>query len=956
MENKNKNELQGPGKEEIKTESYSASFIKSKFEPFLKNIKDISELKNLDINISGKEIIIDSTVVSTGFNIKVQVVIENMGDGITVKSHNIDAKWPAKGKAEKKLEPQLNKISEMLKSYIEKEKGGKIEKLWIENGELKALFMNEKEKSNDTVFTEFDNETTNEKEPEVAETEEFNIAKKIAEVFADLAKGLGEEVAKKLQGYASEIKKDPSKKDFILQGLPPVWIKGVEDLLNADSIDTGATKPEEKNTMETEKPVEDKAQQKVENDKKEEDQDKVEGENETPKNSTDKKEITQEDINKRAGEIYEKRLKDGTEGDQDSDWAKAEKELKDEQQKDIEIQELGVQRAELEKKVEETRTKYLAEYKKCKNEADRQKLIAKTKNSIFNIFKSSEKKEKVRLADFYTKEFNDSKKEYDETRKKLGDVMYDQKRAELEKAGLTGSDLEKAVEEYSKAEIIAKTIVEEAQKVIDAKAEKPALFKKLLDGYSKMPRWQKIAISTAIFTAAAGLGVVSGGVLAGYGLGAVAGGKVLKSVGMGMLVGHTSKAIDWVKKGSDLQFIKTQYYKKEDLKDKYSKGEIGQEEYEAGMDVIEKADKSRARNRTMIKMSVGIALAGTAGHYAYDAMGNGISHAEHLSSLHNINNIKVDGVTGPDVLNHPITPPFAAPTHISIEATADHGQGAISTLRELQNNLKVEYGDHLENAPASVKHILSTDPHKLAEEYGMYKPGADAESAFIKSGSSFKVDGAGNVTYHEVGGQDITLEKGTDVKVNTMYEGKMSDTDHSGLGEENIVSTDTGVPASDLIDDKYKLPPQVDPITGKVPEDLINKETFDGPKKIIIGSNGNEIITTAPLAGLSIEDLHQIRETFDNNIHHFFPTKDLKDSWDIMKVNVNADRLMYLYENGQIDPGFDPFINHIKQLEEMTGFKPITESPLHPAESITHFMNRAMEQIQLEGKLDEVKL
>jgi len=53
--------------------------------------------------------------------------------------------------------------------------------------------------------------------------------------------------------------------------------------------------------------------------------------------------------------------------------------------------------------------------------------------------------------------------------------------------------------------------------------------------------------------------------------------------------------------------------------------------------------------------------------------------------------------------------------------------------------------------PTSVKHILNTNADKLAREYGMYKPGQDAESAFIKSGSSFQVDRYGNVTYHPRG-------------------------------------------------------------------------------------------------------------------------------------------------------------------------------------------------------------
>ena len=225
----------------------------------------------------------------------------------------------------------------------------------------------------------------------------------------------------------------------------------------------------------------------------------------------------------------------------------------------------------------------------------------------------------------------------------------------------------------------------------------------------------------------------------------------------------------------------------------------------------------------MFKAGFGIALAGIAGFVAYDALGNGLNHIE------NVHSSTVDAVSGPDIshiqpeikIEDPIVPPSPVVHHINIEATADHGQGAISTLRELQNNLKVEYGNNLDNAPESVKHILNTDAHKLAQEYGMYKPGEDAESAFIKSGSSFKVDENGNLTYQEVGSNEsIILESGNPNVVEADYSGKMSDTDHSGLQVENTN------PVHDESLNEYKLPEQVDEITGQPvgKENIINNE------------------------------------------------------------------------------------------------------------------------------------
>jgi hypothetical protein len=119
--------------------------------------------------------------------------------------------------------------------------------------------------------------------------------------------------------------------------------------------------------------------------------------------------------------------------------------------------------------------------------------------------------------------------------------------------------------------------------------------------------------------------------------------------------------------------------------------------------------------------------------------------------------------------------------HANIEVTASHGHGAINTLKELQNNLRSEYPD-ISKAPVSVQHILNTDSTKLAEEYGMYKPGAGAESAIIKAGSIFRVDEQGNVTYHEAGVKNPTiLEKGTEAKASDIYHGKIFDSDHSEI-------------------------------------------------------------------------------------------------------------------------------------------------------------------------------
>ncbi|MFA6392785.1 MAG: hypothetical protein WCW54_01720 [Candidatus Paceibacterota bacterium] len=522
---------------------------------------------------------------------------------------------------------------------------------------------------------------------------------------------------------------------------------------------------------------------------------------------------------------------------------------------------------ELDKKIEATREKYVEEYKKCKKEADKEMLIDKTRNAVFNILsgvknvfskKKIEYKKSIKVEDYFTKEIIESKKEYNQARIEMGEAMYNHKKAELEKAGLTGADLETALTQYKATEILAKTIIDERQKIIDAKVEgspiKPALWKRAIDAYMKIkPRWKRVALSTIIFLPLSATGAIgasaiaAGGVYAG--IAGLAGLKFGASMAIGFGVGHLAKGIDWAKKGADLKFKENQDQEKSRLENEFATGKIDVEEYEKGIEIIENEEKKRARNRMLLKAGTGGLLALAAGYGSYTAMGLGVEHMG--NGVHN----GVDAITGPDISHtptsstiehiktpsipdHPRPPlanagtnpetgfkikyPFPIKTpeadnlppgthgvlklhenivHSNIEATALHGKGAIATLRELQHNLKVEYGNDLDNAPASVKHILNTDAHKLAQEYGMYKPGQDAESAFIKSGSSFKVDANGNVTYHEVGMKtDINLEKGAEIKVNTQYEGKMFDSDHSGVETNNDsigTSPDTGEPVVD---------------------------------------------------------------------------------------------------------------------------------------------------------------
>lgn len=290
--------------------------------------------------------------------------------------------------------------------------------------------------------------------------------------------------------------------------------------------------------------------------------------------------------------------------------------------------------------------------------------------------------------------------------------------------------------------------------------------------------------------------------------------------------------------------------------------------------------------------------------------------------------------------------------HLKIEAVADNGQGAISTLRELQNNLKAEYGDNIDSAPSSVRHILNTDAQKLAQEYGMYKPGQDAESAFIKSGSSFKVDESGNVTYHEEGNpNDIVLEKGTEIKASNIYEGKMADNDHSDVheisGDSNTieqVEPTTGEQIQDgsnnLDTDQFKVSPSVDSVTRE-PIDQITDYT-----------SASEIVESV---NISEEVAKQISEIGKYNIEHLFPNDEKISFWFKVKT-IDASALTNINVS-EVNDVYKPLVSYMHKLHEITGLNPRYASIIDPTpENVTNYITRTLQKAQEMGKLDDLKL
>lgn len=243
--------------------------------------------------------------------------------------------------------------------------------------------------------------------------------------------------------------------------------------------------------------------------------------------------------------------------------------------------------------------------------------------------------------------------------------------------------------------------------------------------------------------------------------------------------------------------------------------------------------------------------------------------------------------------------------HANIGAVSANGQGAIATFRQLQKNLLEEYGDDLKNTPDNIKHIINTDAHKLAQEYGMYKPGEVNESSLDLK--FLKVDKDGNLTYQKIGDDTYYKADGT-------YEGKMFDSDHSGL------KIKTG---DNIIDDKYKIPEQTEPIGIK---QNIDKE---------IGVENLE-------NNLTPEEITKLNETHLENLKHIFP--NLKD-WDNIK-NVTPAEKLFTMET--VADKYKPLVAYVKNLKEITGINP------NQNETIPMYIKRALEEAQKNGNLDKV--
>lgn len=435
-------------------------------------------------------------------------------------------------------------------------------------------------------------------------------------------------------------------------------------------------------------------------------------------------------------------------------------------------------------KVDQMREAYVNEYLKCKKEMGTKIAIERARTTISNTLTSVKNKftkEKIAKEVFdeekyFTDKYRESKKAYDQARIDMGNSLFNTKKSELVAAGLQSPQLEQELAQYKSTEILAKTILEERNKVIQAKIDgspvSTATWKKLLQSYSKLSKTQKLLLSSSAFAVVGFLGTG-----ATVGLAGATGVRLARGAFSMVASSAASKGIDQYNQKGNEKFEALQNEKKDQLAQKFGAGEMNQEQYEKEAGILDAESRKRARNQALVKAGVGVAIGAGIGFASHELTGHNLGNLPHSTggSVHEGIVPKTDPIPGGD---H-ITPPL--PAHQIVEAQVGKGHGFIQTIRELKHKLETEYPDPTKR-PESVQHILKTNETKLAIEYGGVKPGTNVvnESALTKVGWEFKVDESGNVTYQDVGGTHSTLlEKGTDIKATDTYKGEMFDSDHA---------------------------------------------------------------------------------------------------------------------------------------------------------------------------------
>ncbi|MCX6753125.1 MAG: hypothetical protein NTW62_02160 [Candidatus Nomurabacteria bacterium] len=293
--------------------------------------------------------------------------------------------------------------------------------------------------------------------------------------------------------------------------------------------------------------------------------------------------------------------------------------------------------------------------------------------------------------------------------------------------------------------------------------------------------------------------------------------------------------------------------------------------------------------------------------------------------------------------------------------------GAIATLDNLKGELNKQYHGDFSHAPKSVQEFMNTNSTQAAINLGMFHPNDPTgnESMMIMRGSTISFDEHGNLSYHDIQKNiDHTLIEGDKNSVE-QYHGNMF---HAGNSDQQTHNYDENLkPVRPVMSFEHNMINETNDVNhSEVPiaeknmtyTEEAEKENADNNVNVNENSNtennnSNENTETTQVEhfGLHADKLAEVFTVHDENINKLFEDQKVWDSVSYRPAN------FFIEQSAEdMNDTYKPFIEHIQDLHEKSGLEPRASTILMPAETADQYIERALEKIASEDKLEEVKL
>ncbi|MCX6754971.1 MAG: hypothetical protein NT068_00320 [Candidatus Nomurabacteria bacterium] len=290
-------------------------------------------------------------------------------------------------------------------------------------------------------------------------------------------------------------------------------------------------------------------------------------------------------------------------------------------------------------------------------------------------------------------------------------------------------------------------------------------------------------------------------------------------------------------------------------------------------------------------------------------------------------------------------------------------RGAIATLDDLKGELTKQYHGDFSHVPQSVQDFMHTSSTEEAMKLGMFHPNDPTgnESMMIMRGSTISFDEHGNLSYHDIQKNiDHTLIEG-DKNAIEQYKGNMFDSDQNSETEnqtenanspeeQNFQNETVGENNQENNNEVTTDNPNMTYDEEAEKENPINPEHSDNTNN---ETQSEEITPTEDTAhfGLTEDQLKETQVVHDENVDKLF---DDTNNWNEIK-NQPAD----VYINAPIDgvtPEYQNFVEYLHNLSEKSKLEPYLGTMFERGETTDTYIQRALEKLASEDRLEEVTL